>query len=111
MENTISGHHVDTGEALQDHVETRLTKTNERYNARMVSSHTTFERGEKMAFKCTITAHAPRSKVFKAVGEMPTAHAAFDSALTKLSTQIRRHVRENKDISHERIEDGEFAKP
>ncbi|MEA3010528.1 MAG: hypothetical protein QOJ91_2220, partial [Sphingomonadales bacterium] len=37
MDIRVSGHQVDTGEALRTHVETRLNAANQKYSARLVS--------------------------------------------------------------------------
>lgn len=107
MQNTISGQHVATGEALQEHVQTRMEALDARYNARLVSSQTIFSRGPRdTGFHCAITAHAAgRSKVFTAEADgHVSAQQVFDQAYEKLTKQVRRHVRSRKDVPHTRLE-------
>lgn len=45
MDIRVSGHQVETGDALKDHVEDRLTAIADKYFARAISANVTFGRG------------------------------------------------------------------
>ena len=98
MDIRVSGHQVDTGEALQSHVETRLRAADLKYSSRLVSAQVTVGKGpHDHGFTCEIVAHAPQGLVMKATDRAMTAHAAFDAAAEKVEKQLRRHMRKVKD--------------
>ena len=98
MDIRVSGHQVDTGEALRTHVVTRLRTADEKYSARLVSVQTTFGKGpHDHGFTCEVVAHAPQGLVMKATDRAMTAHAAFDATAEKIEKQLRRHMRKVKD--------------
>jgi ribosomal subunit interface protein len=98
MDIRVSGHQVDTGEALRTHVATRLGSADQKYSARLVSAQITFGKGpHDHGFTCEILAHAPQGLVMKATDRAMDAHAAFDAAAEKVEKQLRRHMRKVKD--------------
>jgi ribosomal subunit interface protein len=106
MDIRVSGHQVDTGEALRTHVDTRIRTADSKYSARLVSAQVTFGKGpHDHGFICEIIAHAPQGLVMKATDRAMDAHAAFDAAAEKVDKQLRRHMRKVKD---RRAEPGEM---
>ena len=98
MDIRVSGHQVDTGEALRQHVDTRLRAADTKYAARLVSAQVTFGKGpHDHGFTCEIVAYAPQGVVMKSTDRAADAHAAFDSAAEKVDKQMRRHMRKVKD--------------
>jgi ribosomal subunit interface protein len=98
MDIRVSGHQLDTGEALRERVTTRLAAAAEKYASRLVSVQVTFGKGpHDHGFTCEIVAFAPQGVVMKATDGAAAAPAAFDSALEKVEKQIRRHSRKLKD--------------
>lgn len=97
MDIRVSGHQIETGEALQGHVETRLSAIAEKYFARALSAHATFGRGPHDRFTCDIVAHVMQGLVLKGRGEAPTAHMAFDMAADRIEKQLRRYMRRLQD--------------
>ena len=98
MDIRVSGHQVDTGEALREHVDTRLRAADSKYSARVVSAQITFGKGpHDHGFTCEIVAHAPPGLVMKATDRAADAHAAFDACAEKVEKQMRRHMRKVKD--------------
>lgn len=98
MDIRVSGHQVDTGEALREHVETRLQGVAEKYFARAISAQVTFSKGpHDYRFDCDIVAHINQGVILKARGEGGEAHPAFDEAAAKIEKQLRRYVRRLKD--------------
>lgn len=98
MDIRISGHQVETGDALKAHVEDRLQGIADKYFARAISAEATFGKGPHDAgFKCDIIAHVMRGLVLKGRHEAQDAHLAFDGAAGKIETQLRRYMRRLKD--------------
>lgn len=98
MDIRVSGHQVDTGEALRTHVDTRLKAADQKYSVRLVSAQITFGKGpHDHGFTCEILAHAPQGLVMKGTDRATTAHAAFDACAEKVEKQMRRHMRKVKD--------------
>lgn len=94
MDIRVSGHQVDTGEALREHVTNRLTGIADKYFARAVSAQATFGTGpHDNGFKCDIIAHVTNGIVLKASGFGMEAHPAFDEAAAKIEKQTRRYAR------------------
>jgi ribosomal subunit interface protein len=98
MDIRVSGHQVDTGEALREHVETRLRAADTKYSTRLVSVQATFGKGpHDHGFTVELVAYAPQGVVMKATDRAADARAAFDAAAEKLDKQMRRHMRKVKD--------------
>lgn len=98
MDIRISGHQVDTGDALKDHVSDRLQGIADKYFARAVSGDVTFGKGpHDVGFTCDIVAHVTRGLVLKGRHEAQEAHHAFDGAAAKIEKQLRRYTRRLKD--------------
>jgi ribosomal subunit interface protein len=96
MDIRVSGHQVDTGEALQEHVSDRLGAIAEKYFARALSAHATFGKAPHDSFKCDIVAHVMQGVVLKAQGSGQEAHPAFDDAANKIEKQLRRYMKRLK---------------
>ena len=98
MDIRVSGHQVDTGEALRNHVSSRLQAMADKYASRLISAQVTFGKGpHDHGFTCEVLAYAPQGIVLKATDKAADAHAAFDATLEKVDKQLRRHVRRQKD--------------
>ncbi|MBV1916593.1 MAG: ribosome-associated translation inhibitor RaiA [Sphingomonadaceae bacterium] len=97
MDIRVSGHQVDTGEALQTQTTERLTAIVEKYFNRALSSHVTFGRAPAGAFRCDIIMHVMHNLVLKASGSAHDAHKALDEAAGKIDKQLRRYKRRLND--------------
>jgi ribosomal subunit interface protein len=98
MDIRVSGHQLDTGEALQERATARLTAIADKYASRIVSAQVTFGKGpHDHGFTCEIVAFAPQGVVLKSADKAAAAPAAFDSAAEKIEKQLRRHSRRLKD--------------
>jgi ribosomal subunit interface protein len=97
MDIRVSGHQVDTGEALREHVSDRLTGIADKYFARAIGATATFGTGpHDNGFSCDIVAHVMQGVVLKASGSGMEAHPAFDEAAGKIEKQLRRYVKRLK---------------
>jgi ribosomal subunit interface protein len=101
MDIRVSGHQVDTGEALQLHATDRLTAIVEKYFSRALSSTVTFGRAPAGAFRCDILTHVMQGLVLKGAGIAHDAHVALDQASEKIDKQLRRYKRRLKDRHEE----------
>lgn len=97
MDIRVSGHQVDTGEALQAHANERLTAIIEKYFSRALSSHVTFSKAPAGAFRCDIIMHVMQNLVLKGTGNAQDAHISFDQSADKIDKQLRRYKRRLKD--------------
>lgn len=97
MDIRVSGHQMDTGDALKTHVNDRMNAIADKYFARAISASVTFGRGPHDSVKCDIVAHVMQGLVLKAQGQAQEAHHAFENAADKIEKQLRRYMRRLKD--------------
>ena len=98
MDIRVSGHQIDTGEALRTQVDGRLNGIADKYFSRAISAQVTFGKGPyDHSFICDIIAHVPQGVVLKGHGAAAAAHAAFDQAADRIEKQLRRYKRRLKD--------------
>ncbi len=98
MEIRVSGHRVDTGDALRAHVDSRLQAIADKYISRALSAQVTFGKGpHDYRFSCQIVAHVMQGVILKGSAEGNEAHPAFDAAADKIEKQLRRYMRRLKD--------------
>ena len=98
MDIRVSGHQIDTGEALRGHVDGRLHAIADKYFSRAISAQVTFGKGPyDHSFTCDIVAHVPQGVVLKGGAGAADAHAAFDQAADRIEKQLRRYKRRLKD--------------
>ncbi|MGF1503056.1 MAG: ribosome hibernation-promoting factor, HPF/YfiA family [Paracoccaceae bacterium] len=111
MHITVTGKHIDTGEALQGHVETRMTEAIGKYFDRAVDAAVVFSR-DGAFFKADATVHLPTGLLAKAQGSHNEIYGAFDEACDRIEKQLRRHKRRLKDHHQSRQNPVEaFAAP
>lgn len=101
MDIRVSGHQIETGEALQAHAQERLTAVVDKYFPRALSSSVTFNRAPAAAFRCDIVTHVMQGLVLKGAGIAQDAHIALDQAAEKIDKQMRRYKRRIKDRHEE----------
>ncbi|MET0241696.1 MAG: ribosome-associated translation inhibitor RaiA [Sphingobium sp.] len=91
MDIRVSGHQIDTGDALQTHVTDRLSAMAEKYFSRALSAHVTFAPAPHGAFHCDIISHVNSGIVLKGAGEAHEVHVAFEKAADRIDKQLRRY--------------------
>lgn len=96
MDIRVSGHQMDTGDALRVHVEERLQGLAEKYFSRSISAHATFGQGPHSSISCDIVAHVMQGVILKGSGQGNEAHPAFDQAADRIESQLRRYMRRLK---------------
>lgn len=92
MEIRVSGHQVDTGEALRTHVAERMNAMSDKYVSRATAANVTFGRGPREHFTCDIIAPVAQGIVLKASNRAGEAHIAFDGAALKIERQLKRYM-------------------
>jgi ribosomal subunit interface protein len=98
MDIRVSGHQVDTGEALRGRVEERLTGLADKYFSRVISAQVTFGKGpHDHGFTCEIVAYVPQGVVLKGTDRAAEANAAFDASAEKIERQLRRYTKRLKE--------------
>ena len=93
MDIRVSGHQVDTGEALRTHVSERINAITDKYFSKAVAAHVTFGRGPYDDFTCDIVSPVSQGVVLKASNRANDAHVAFEGAADKIEKQLRRYVK------------------
>jgi ribosomal subunit interface protein len=98
MDIRVSGHQVETGDALKAQVTERLQGIADKYFSRAISSHVTFGKGpHDNGFTCDIVMHVMQGLVLKAANSGMEANGAFDGAADRIDKQLRRYTRRLKD--------------
>lgn len=109
MDIRVSGHQVDTGDALKVHVTERLQGMAEKYFSRTISAQVTFGPAPHKGFGCDIICHVMQGLVLKGAGEAQDAHLAFEQAADRIEKQLRRYMRRLKD-RHSKAQAAEAAR-
>ncbi|MEQ1687045.1 MAG: ribosome-associated translation inhibitor RaiA [Sphingopyxis sp.] len=97
MEIRVSGHQIETGEALKAHVTDRMNAIADKYFSRTISAHATFGRGPHDSMTCDIVAHVMQGLLLKGRGQAQDAHVSFEQAADRIEKQLRRYMRRLKD--------------
>ena len=97
MDVRVSGHQIDTGAALQSHVEDRMQGIVDKYFNRAISSHITLGKGPGGSFTSDIVTHVMQGLILKGHAEAHDVHQAFEQAAGKIEKQLRRYKRRIQD--------------
>ena len=97
MEVRVSGHQVDTGDALQAHAGDRMKAIASKYFAKAISGNVTLSKAPHAHFKCDIVTHVMQGLMLKADAVAGDAHQAFEQAADKIEKQLRRYMRRLND--------------
>ncbi len=101
MQISVSGQHIDIGDALRSHVEEHMAVSVEKYFGNAIEGKVVFSR-EAHLFRADINVNAGHEIQFQGHGEADAPYAAFDLALERTAKQLRRHKRKLRD--HHRAE-------
>ena len=96
MQVSVSGKHLDVGDALRGHVETRLTVGVGKYFDRAIESQVQFSKARHV-FRSDISVHAGRGVSVRAHAEADDIYAAFDGAADRIEKRLRRYKRRLSD--------------
>jgi len=90
MNITISGKHVELGDALRSHVEETLTETAYKYFPKPIEANVVFSR-ERATYNVDIHVHLGRGLDVQVHGEAAEPYPAFDTAIDRLAKRLRRY--------------------
>lgn len=96
MQVSVSGKHIDVGNALRGHVEDRLTSGVAKYFERALEAQVQFSKARHM-YRSGISVHARRGVSVQAHAEADDIYAAFDSAADRIEKRLRRYKRRLSD--------------
>lgn len=96
MTITISGQHIDSSNALQQHVEEKLEITFEKYFGDATQCNISFSKDGHL-FRCSISCIISHGIDMQAEGSAGDAYAAFDEAHEHLEKRLRRHKKRIRD--------------
>lgn len=103
MQLQISGKHIDTGEALREHVTGKLEEAVEKYFDRTVDAQVTFAK-EGFAYRCDVQVHLSSGMVLQAHDSAGEVYASFDGAMERMEKRLRRYKRRLKNHHNDRGE-------
>jgi ribosomal subunit interface protein len=94
MKILISGKHLEIGESLTSHIETKLEEVLQKYIGRMVSISVVITK-EAHNFKTDINGNTGTSSgiIIKSSASSAEVYSSFDAAAEKIETQLRRYKR------------------
>lgn len=95
MQIHITGRHLDTGEALREHVEARLMEAIGKYFERDADVNVTFSKAGH-AFKSDCAVHLDSGVHLQATSNDSSIYASFDQTVEKIAKQLRRYKRKLK---------------
>lgn len=96
MHITVSGKHIDIGDALRSHVEDRLDIAVAKYFDRAVGATVVFSRDARNFFKCDASVDLSTGLHAQAQAQADDIYAAFEQAVERIEKQVRRYKRRLK---------------
>ncbi len=96
MQIQITGKHIDVGDALRSHIETKLQSFRERFFEGSVHGHVTLEK-RRSFFLTDCTLHLATGLVLQSHAEEATAMASSDAAMAHLEKQLKKYKQRLKD--------------
>jgi ribosomal subunit interface protein len=92
MQISVSGHHLDIGDALRAHIEDSLAATVEKYFGDAIEASVVMSR-ENHQFRADVAVHVFRGLHVRGHDVADDAYAASDIAAAHLGKRLRRHTR------------------
>jgi ribosomal subunit interface protein len=96
MQLFVSGKHIDVGEALRRHVESRLSAGVSKYFDRAIEAQVQFSKSRHL-YRADVSAHVGRGMSVQAHAEADDIYPAFDAAADKMEKRLRRFKRRLND--------------
>lgn len=90
---TVSGRNIDVGDALADHVQTRLLASSEKYFGFLVTCRVVFSKLKTHSFSCNIQVVVGSDMHYAAEAEANTVYRSFNQAHEHIAKQLRRKKR------------------
>lgn len=95
MQIKITGKHIDTGEALREHVENNIEASISKYFERGAETNIIFSK-QGHFFRADCTIHLDSGLLIKSSADNDDIYTCFDTALQKAEKQLRRYKRRLK---------------
>ncbi|MEN3976482.1 ribosome-associated translation inhibitor RaiA [Emcibacter sp. SYSU 3D8] len=92
MEIQVNGKQIDIGDALREQVTDRIEERVSKYFDRAVDAHVTFSRDAHL-IRVDCSVHAGHAIVMQSHASAAEPYAAFDQALDRIETRLRRYKR------------------
>ncbi len=90
MKLSVKGKQIDVGDALRTHVQTQLDEIVAKYFGDSMEATVTFSRDAHL-FRADILISGKRGILLQSAASSSEPYPAFDEALTRLSSRLRRH--------------------
>ncbi len=103
MQIKVTGKNLDVGDAMREHIDTRLQQLKQKYFEGTVHAHVTVEK-QRAGFRTDCAVHLATGLVLQAEGSGAEAHPSFDQAANHLEKQLRRYKQRLKDHHRNRRE-------
>ena len=100
---TVQSANVDLGTALPAHARQAILRVAGKYFGRLNTAAVHFAR-EGKAYRCTVNMQMGALRMRSGEAESPDIYAAFDTALERVATQLRRTKRAVRDDKGERTD-------
>ena len=104
MQLSVSGKHLDVGEALRRHVQTAIETSVIRHFGGAIEGSVVFAKARHL-FRVDVSVHVGRGIMVQSHGEADDPYAAFDTAADRLDTRLRRYKGRLLDMSKTRVPD------
>ncbi len=101
MQIRVHGKQIDVGETLTGHCETRLSDVVNKYTERPIEANITFSK-DRYEFVSDISVHLSTGLTSKSQAKEGDIYDAYEKALARVETQLRRYKRRLKDHHKER---------
>ena len=99
MSLRVSGKNMNIGEALREHVQTKLTTSAAKYFDGSLTGHVTIA-PEGSGFRADCTLHLPSGVTLQADGRAQEPYACFDQAADRIEKRLRRYKSRLKGHKH-----------
>jgi ribosomal subunit interface protein len=103
MQIKVTGKNLDVGDALREHIESRLSQIQQKYFDGSIHAHVTVEK-QRVGFHTDCALHLATGLVLQAEGTGAEAHPSFDQAASHLEKQLKRYKHRLKDHHRNRRE-------
>ena len=95
---------IDLGDALPAHTRQSILRVAGKYFGRLSTAAVHFTREEGTSYRCTVNMQMGALKMTSAEGTSTEIYAAFNAALERVATQLRRAKRTFRDEKGERTD-------
>jgi ribosomal subunit interface protein len=102
MQVTVTGRHLDVGDALRTHVETGLDTAVGKYFDRAIDSAVTFTKTGTF-FHVDVAVHVGRGITVRGEAEANDPYVAFNGASEHIAKRLRRHKRRLRDHHNDQV--------